>query len=100
MSSMAQQLEAERQAAVQAAAEAEAARLGQGGLRQQLAKTVAELDKQSGTAQEMKDRLAKLNSNYMAHGVPHGSPPEIGWHQAAPVPLLLFCSLPSLLAPP
>ena len=68
MSSMAQQLEAERQAAVQAAAEAEAARLGQGGLRQQLAKTVAELDKQSGTAQEMKERLSKLNQTFIAQG--------------------------------
>jgi hypothetical protein len=48
-----------------AEAEAEAARLQLGGTKQQMAKTAAELERERETAAAMKDRVNKLNTNFM-----------------------------------
>ena len=60
---------------VQAETAAEALRLQQGGLQQQLAKTTAQLEMQTATAQEMKDRLNKLNQTFLNSGARRP-----GWH--------------------
>jgi hypothetical protein len=58
-------LQREQAAHIAAAAEAEAARLQLGGTQQQMAKTAAELERERETAAAMKDRVNKLNTNFM-----------------------------------
>jgi hypothetical protein len=48
-----------------AEAEAEALRLNMGGMKQHMAKTAAELERERQTAAAMKDRVNKLNANFI-----------------------------------
>jgi hypothetical protein len=65
LSSTSAELQQERAQRQQAEAEGEAARLQLGGTKQQMAKTAAELERERETAAAMKDRVNKLNANFM-----------------------------------
>ncbi len=61
-------LQAAEAARAAAAAEAESSRLGLGSMSQQMAKTVAELEREREVAQEMKTRVVQLNQSFMITG--------------------------------
>jgi hypothetical protein len=65
LSSTSVELQQERAQRQQAEAEGEVARLQLGGTKQHMAKTAAELERERETAAAMKDRVNKLNANFM-----------------------------------